>query len=78
MKFEELGSFRWSKVEPHLPQRSEEGKPRAGDRESARRGKLQAARALRHNPPAREILETLEVTMFCAAAPTMIYGGSCT
>jgi transposase len=32
MKFEELDDVRWSRVEPHLPPREKEGKPRADDR----------------------------------------------
>ena len=32
MKFDELDDVRWSRIEPHLPPRSKEGKPRADDR----------------------------------------------
>jgi transposase len=32
MKFEELDDARWSRIEPHLPPRAKEGKPRADDR----------------------------------------------
>ena len=32
MKFQELDDVRWSKIEPLLPPRAKEGKPRASDR----------------------------------------------
>lgn len=32
MKFEELDDMRWSRIEPLLPPRAREGKPRADDR----------------------------------------------
>lgn len=32
MKFQELDDVRWSRMEPHLPPRAKEGKPRADDR----------------------------------------------
>lgn len=32
MRFEELDDIRWSRIEPHLPPKAKEGKPRADDR----------------------------------------------
>ena len=32
MRFEELDDVRWSRIEPHLPSKAKEGKPRADDR----------------------------------------------
>jgi transposase len=34
VKFEELDDVRWSRIEPHLPPRAKEGKPRADDRKT--------------------------------------------